>query len=46
MCEWSISKKVKRCVCVCIFFLGMLLNKKIKNEFNTLIYMLKYLKDR
>jgi len=33
------------CVCLCIF-LCMLLNKRKKNEFNILIYMHKYLKDR
>jgi hypothetical protein len=33
-------------VCVCVFYLCMLLNQKKTNEFNILIYMHKYLKDR
>jgi len=35
---------IEKEMCVCVFFLCMLLNKK--NEFNILIYMHKYLKDR
>ena len=41
----TMIKKREMCVCVCVFFLCMLLNQ-IKNEFNILIYMHKYLKDR
>jgi len=31
---------------VCVFFLCMIIESKKKNEFNILIYMHKYLKDR
>ena len=36
----------KRDVCVCVFFFMYVIEIKKKNEFNILIYMHKYLKDR
>jgi len=35
---------IEKEMCVCLFFLCMLLNQKKKNEFNILIYMHEYLK--
>ena len=40
------KKKYSESVYVFVFFLCMLLNQRKKNEFNILIYMHKYLKDR
>jgi len=42
-------KKIEKKMCVCLkfFFICILLNQKDKkNEFNVLIYMLKYMKDK
>jgi hypothetical protein len=36
----------KRGVCVCVFFFMYVIEIKRKNEFNILIYMHKYLKER
>jgi hypothetical protein len=40
------KKKYSKEMCACLYFLCILLNQKEKNEFNILIYMRKYLKDR
>jgi len=40
------KKKYSKEMCVCLYFLCILLNQKEKNEFNILIYMRKYLKYR
>jgi hypothetical protein len=40
------KKKYSKEMCVFVFLLCILLNEKEKNEFNILIYMHKYLKDR
>jgi hypothetical protein len=52
-CIMDVKKKKEKiiiekemCVCLCIFFMYIIEIKRKKNEFNILIYMHKYLKDR